>query len=74
MPKEYEFQVLQYFIVNDDLEQLHVVLYDPRFIENLQTVIITVDRETLKDDIETYREYQEKMLVEIEELATKLSF
>lgn len=74
VPKEYEFQVLQYFIVNDDLEQLHVVLYDPRFIENLQTVIITVDRETLKDDIETYRKYQEKMLAEIEELATNLSF
>lgn len=74
VPKDYEFQVLQYFICNDELEQLHVVLYDPRFIENLQTVIITVDRETVKDDIETYLDYERKTLFEIEQLATELSF
>lgn len=74
IPKDYDFQVLQYFITNNDLELLHFVLYDPRFIENLQTHIITVDRETIKDDIETYLDYQIKTLEEIDQLATKLSF
>lgn len=74
IPSDYEFQVLQYFIVNDDLEILHFVLYDPRFIDNLKTIILTVDRETLKDDIETYRDYQTKTLEEIEKLAIELSY
>lgn len=74
IPKEYEFQVLQYFIVNDELEQLHFVMYDPRFIESLQTLIFTIDRADKKDEIETYLDYQRGMLEEIEELANKLSF
>lgn len=74
IPNDYEFQVLQYFIVNDDLEVLHFVLYDPRFLGNLKTVIITVEREDKKEDIETYLEYQKKTLEEIDTLATELSF
>ena len=30
VPSEYEFQVLQYFIVNERLETLYFVFYDPR--------------------------------------------
>ena len=32
IPSEYEYQVLQYFIVNDKLEMLNFVCYDPRFM------------------------------------------
>lgn len=74
IPKDYEFQVLQYFIVNDDLEQLHFVMYDTRFIDKLQLKVFTVDREELKDDIEMYLKYQRDMLQEIEDIVANLTF
>lgn len=74
IPKEYHFQVLQYFIVNDDLEILYFVMYDPRFIDRLQLKIFTIDRAELQDEVEMYLKYQRDTLKEVDEIVAKLTF
>ncbi|MDD4110914.1 MAG: YqaJ viral recombinase family protein [Clostridia bacterium] len=71
---DYTFQYLQYFIVNDKLEKLHVVMYDPSLIGKLQYKRFEITREELKEDIEKYLEYQRKELEEVNEIVNKLSF
>jgi putative phage-type endonuclease len=73
IPKEYWFQVLQYFIVNEKLELLHFVMYDPR-IPQKPYFKITVDRSTVQEEVDEYLEYQKKVIEEVNELANKLSF
>jgi putative phage-type endonuclease len=73
VPKEYWLQVVQYFIVNEKLELLHFVMYDPR-IPQKPYFKITVDRDTVQEDINKYLEYQKKVIDEVNELANQLSF
>lgn len=73
VPKEYWLQVIQYFIVNEKLEQLHFVMYDPR-IPQKPYFKFTIVRDEVAEDIETYLEYQRKVLKEVNELANQLSF
>jgi putative phage-type endonuclease len=74
IPDEYEYQVLQYFIVNDKLETLYFVMYDPRMPEHLKLHYFIVTREEKKDDIETYKTYQEEKLAKIDEIINQLTF
>jgi len=74
IPDEYEYQVLQYFIVNDNLQKLYFVMYDPRMPEHLQLHYFEVERETLQDDIETYKQYQIEKLAKIDEIINQLTF
>lgn len=54
IPAEYKWQVVQYFVVMQDLEELDFVIYNPDFfIESARMKIITVTREDLLSDIET---------------------
>ena len=73
IPKEYWLQVIQYFIVNEKLEVLHFVMYDPR-IPQKPYFKISVLREEVTEDIEKYLEYQQKVIAEVNELANQLSF
>jgi predicted phage-related endonuclease len=73
VPEEYEFQALQYFIVNDQLKTLHFVFYDPR-LPAIQYFSLKLHRENLLDDINTYLAYQLKELAEIELIVSKLTF
>ena len=73
VPKDYWFQVLQYFIVNEKLEQLHFVMYDPR-IPQKPYFKITVDRSTVQEEVDEYLTYQKKVLEEVNELVNQLSF
>lgn len=73
VPSEYEEQVIQYFIVNEDLEYLHFVCYDPR-ITQLPIFKITVKREDVADKIKEYLDYQMKTLAEIKFLLEQLAF
>lgn len=73
VPAEYEMQATQYFIVNEDLEVLYFIFYDPRIIAKpLQMVQIT--REELEEDIELYRDYQLDVLKEVDAALGKLAF
>jgi hypothetical protein len=73
-PKEHYFQFLQYFIVNDKLEELYVVMYDPSFIDKLQFHYFIITREEVKEDIEKYLEYQRLKLEKINNMVLELSF
>lgn len=71
IPKEYKYQVLQYFIVNDALQLLHFVFYDPRIIAR-PYFEITVTRQEVQEDIEKMLEHQNVTLSEIDSIIKKL--
>ncbi len=73
IPSEYYFQTLQYFIVNDGLEMLHFVFYDPRVLVK-DYFVIEVMREDIQEDIDKYLAYQQTTLTEINEMVNKLTF
>jgi putative phage-type endonuclease len=73
VPKDYWFQVLQYFIVNEKLEILHFVMYDPR-IPQKPYFKFTIDRAEVAEEVEQYLEYQKKVIEEVNNLANQLSF
>jgi predicted phage-related endonuclease len=83
IPDEYEYQVLQYFIVNENLKTLNVVCYDPRFValyastgskKQLDFFVIEVKRESLTEQITEYLEYERKTLAEVEQIVNQLTF
>jgi hypothetical protein len=73
IPDEYHFQVLQYFIVNDNLQKLNFVLYDPR-IESKPYYCFVVMRDDVQEEVEMYLAYQKKMIEEVNKLAVAFSF
>jgi hypothetical protein len=74
IPNEYMEQVLQYFIVNDDLETLHFVFYDPRLPESVQLHYQEVHRDDIQEKADQLKEYQINLLQEVDELVSKIMF
>jgi len=72
IPKEYNYQVLQYFIVNDALQTLYFCFYDPRILIK-PFFFIEVKREDVQADVDAYLEYQKMTLAEVDEIVLKLS-
>lgn len=73
IPSEYEDQAIQYFVVNDKLEQLHFAFYDPLLaVKNF--FIITLDRSEYIEKIEKYHIDQINLLDRVEAIVTKLTF
>ena len=73
VPSDYDFQKLQYFIVNDKLQTLYFAFYDPR-LSVKDFFYFTVNREDIEEEIKEYLEYQENVLKEVNEVVTSLSF
>jgi putative phage-type endonuclease len=73
VPDEYEFQVLQGFIVNDDLETRYIVFYDPR-IPMKDYFVIEVKRADVAQQIEEYLAYERAVLQEVNDIVVQLSF
>jgi len=73
IPSKYKEQVLQYFVVNEKLQKLYFVFYNPKFMVH-QLFYITILRETIKTEVESYLEFQRKTLEEVNEIVNKLSF
>lgn len=73
IPAEFDSQVIQYFIVNDDLETLYFIFYDPR-VPSIPYYMIEVKREEVADKIEFFKQYQIDTLKEINEIIEKLAF
>lgn len=71
IPKDYFPQVIQYFIVNEDLQTLYFVLFDPRVTVHPMHVI-EVHREEIEEMVASYLAKQEQFLSEVEELADQL--
>lgn len=72
IPDEYEYQVLQYFIVNEDLKTLYFVMYDPRIIAK-DFVVFEVQRKDVQADVETYLTLERETLSEVIAWTEKLS-
>lgn len=73
VPDEYEYQVLQYFIVNDQLQKLHFVFYDPRLLAK-DFFFITVDRKQVKEQVEEILAYERSVIAEVNEIVNSLTF
>lgn len=72
IPDDYEYQVLQYFIVNEKLQQLHFCFYDPR-IPTREFFYITVSRAEVKEAAQAMLLHEIKELAEVDGLVEKLS-
>jgi len=73
IPNDYESQVIQYFIVNDDLETLYFVFYDPR-VTAKPYYCIEVKREEVAEKIAFFKEWQIETLAEINSIVEELAF
>jgi hypothetical protein len=73
IPTKYEKQNLQAFIVNDKLQTLHFVCYDPR-IPALPIHSIIIKREDIADRIALYKQYELQLMDELKALVTELTF
>ncbi len=71
LPEEYEFQVLQYFIVNDDLETLYFFMYDPRLPDTCDYKCFKVMRAEKQEEVDLYLAQQKKLLEQVEEYVNK---
>lgn len=71
IPDEYHYQVLQYFIVNDELETLNVCFYDPR-LKVADFFIIPVTRAEVLAEIEEMTVYQRATLQEVDQIVNSL--
>lgn len=71
VPDDYKWQVVQYFIVNEKLEKLYFVGYNPD-IDIHPLHIIEVKREQIQEAIEKAVVGQKRFLLEVEEIIKKL--
>lgn len=66
-PEEYKWQIIQYFVVNENLKKLYFVGYNPD-IPIHPIHIIEVSRDEVESEIKEARENQEKFLSEVENI------
>ena len=71
-PKEYEDQILQYFVVNDKLRKLYFIMYDPRMPRDF--IYFTIERKDVQERVEEYLEYERQVLEQIAEAERLLTF
>jgi hypothetical protein len=72
VPDQYEEQVIQYFVVNEKLQTLYFVMYDPRM--SVQSFFhLTIDRKSMETKVEEYLTQQRNMLDRVEATIIKLT-
>lgn len=72
IPKEYDEQNVQYFIVNPNLETVYFVFYDPRVLAK-PFHMITVKRADKEKQIKELLAVQRATLMEVERIVNELS-
>lgn len=73
IPDEYEEQVVQYFAVNDQLETLYFIFYDPRLLAK-PFHMVTVTRDVvMQARVTQVTEKQVQMLAEVERIVNELT-
>ena len=70
VPKDYEDQATQYFVVNEKLDILHFVMYDPRLIV-ADFFVLTVKRDKIK--VAEYLKQEQNVLARVEAQVIKLT-
>lgn len=73
VPDEYEFQKIQYFIVNDKLQTLYFCFYDPRILVK-PFFYLTITRDDVQKEVDEYLEYQINTLKEVDQIVNELTF
>lgn len=73
VPDEYEFQKLQYFIVNENLEKLYFCFYDPRLLAK-PFFYLTIERKDVQKEVDEYLDYQRRTLEEVNQIVNDLTF
>jgi len=71
VPKEYEDQINQYFIVNDKLQTMYMVFYDPR-LSVKDFFYFTIKRDEKK--VKEYLDYEVNILKQVNKIVKELSF
>lgn len=84
IPDEYRMQALQYFIVNDQLQTLHFVFYDPRFamfssleqkkVSAIDYFVIEIQRGEVQKEVDEYLAYEKRVMEEVIEIVNQLTF
>jgi len=73
VPNEYKHQVINYFIVNEDMEELDFVSFDRRVLVK-PLHIVNVKREDLKDEIEECKVALRKFKVKLDKYHEQIIF
>ena len=83
IPSDYEEQVLQYFIVNDELETLHFVFFDPRILaKDFFEIVVTRDTildpkakspKTVQEQVDELLTFQYETLKEVDDIVARLT-
>ncbi len=72
IPSEYVEQIIQGFIVNDNLKTRYLVFYDPRMPKDF--FYLTANRSDYEEQIKEYLELEKQVLLQIEEIEKELTF
>lgn len=72
VPDEFEYQAIQYFVVNEKLKKLHFAFYDPRMPKDF--FIITINRKDIQEKVDECLEIERRVLNEVAEIENKLTF
>lgn len=73
IPSEYKDQTKQYFVVNEKLETLYVIFYDPRMTVK-DYFVIEVHREDIQEEVDELLRYQLDELEQVENIVKTLTF
>lgn len=73
VPSEYWEQVIQYFVVGDELKIVSLVCYSET-LSAMNFVIVEVKREDVLEDIEYYKNYETVILKEVDEIIKEHTF
>jgi predicted phage-related endonuclease len=72
IPSEYEYQVRQYFIVNDELKTLYFCFYDPSMPPPVDFFFLKVERKDIQEEVTELLEIERATLAEIEQIINEL--
>lgn len=70
-PKEYEPQVLKYFMVNDDLEVLHFIVYTD-VIPGLELQIFDIKRSEIESRLNEAKAFEKEILKRVDKLSQQI--
>lgn len=73
VPEEYWSQMMQYFVVNEDLQKLYWVFHDPGIV-TIPYFVLEITRESLGDWPQRLLEFQVAQLQRIDEIIEELAF
>lgn len=74
VPKDYQEQVIQRFLVNDNLKTDYFVLYDDRVVvDKLSHHIITVHRDTIAAEIAAQKQMEIEVLEQVNQLIAEFA-